>query len=887
MADFQLFIFVNKASLLITTVVITAIVGGFFLYQHVTRKSEVRVWDIIPEQTIAVYEYGECEICFDQIAKSPIGLLLRQLTTKRVNQDSIARKIDFLFQPQRDKFISLHITKRNDLDFVYYFPVSSQQLSVLNTGNIKEREFNGFKIYEVKFGESFISYVILENIVVVSFTSFLVEDVIRAFTTEAKIKFKDRVSDVFLLPKIKNDPGNIYVSTWSINRLLKVFTGLQNDVIPLLAQASLLDIKSSGNSITLNGFTSSSSENNALLNAVNQQSPVSLISKNLISNRALAVLNYGISDGSTLFQHLNKFSSSSDRDSLSSLVKVNFESLLSSVKQEITLCYFESKSDSPERILFFRTNKQQLWTQVLDGLSKAAEKADTVFYERYGSYDIREVEIGSLPQKFFYPLLTGFDQTYYTAIDDVFILAERLEELKLFLDDIDKENVWGKSLYYNRFFESTLLESNLSLYINTPKALNFTFKKLDPSWQDFVAKNQSIINAIDFTSIQFSYLNESFYTNLSFNFHEVDFKSKIKESVSKVVVPVEHSIFRGPFIVRTHASRNPDLVIQDSLNLVYYFSAEGKLLWKRQVDGEILGQPGVVDFYNNGKLQLGFCAAGKVHIIDRLGNSIDQYPIPVVSQISWMEVVDYDNSKNYRYLITDKNGKLWLYDKTGKLLDGWRPNSADGILFTSAKHHRIRGKDFIVTVRQDGNVIIFNRRGEKQNGFPLNLEARPEGEYFLEAGSSLEKTYFVCVSRDGFRIKFNPLGKLISKETLIKPSIDTYFELIAEENGKSYLIKRQNAKQLVLLREDGAEFITNSFVGTNPCVIRFYDFGAGRTYVTITDRSQELTYVYDASGKLVTQIPIDSNAVTISVDDSGKAKLYVAFEKSLTILDLP
>jgi hypothetical protein len=234
-------------------------------------------------------------------------------------------------------------------------------------------------------------------------------------------------------------------------------------------------------------------------------------------------------------------------------------------------------------------------------------------------------------------------------------------------------------------------------------------------------------------------------------------------------------------------------------------------------------------------------------------------------------------------LITGKSGKLWMYDKEGKNLDGWNPKSIKGDLSTAPQHHRIRGKDYIVSIQSDGKVNLMSRRGEMLKNFPLDLNARPVGDYFLETGKSASDTYFVVISRDGFRIKFGLDGKVHSRETLLKNNPEAQFSLAADGNGKSYLIVRQESKQLALFDEDLKEKITNDFIGNNKVSVSYSDFGAGRAYITVTDQVQDLSFVYTLQGKLVSTVPIESHNIFIRPDENNKLKTFTFLERSVTI----
>jgi len=227
-----------------------------------------------------------------------------------------------------------------------------------------------------------------------------------------------------------------------------------------------------------------------------------------------------------------------------------------------------------------------------------------------------------------------------------------------------------------------------------------------------------------------------------------------------------------------------------------------------------------------------------------------------------------------------------MYDKAGNNLDGWKPRDVTESLFAAPRHYRIRGKDYIVSIRKDGNVHLFNRRGESLKNFPLNLNARPSGDYFLESGNTLETTYFVVISRDGFRIKFTIDGKIHSRETLVKNTVDSNFSLILEQESKSYLILRQEPKQLTLFDDNMQQIVASDFLGSNRARLQYMDFGAGKVYIAITDLDQELSFVYDGQGKLVTPLPLESNGIAVRPFDFDKIRQFSILEKTLTIQPL-
>lgn len=862
--------------------------GGITLYQYYFNKHEASIWDLVPKQTVLVYEIDDCAEC-SVPKENIIGDILENALLDF--SDSTKKALEILSIPKKGNAVSLHITSKDDFDVVYYFsPNQTKQFENITnfwkegkTIKFFERELNGNKIKEFSFGGKVFSCVLLDKIWVGSFTPFLIEDVIRTFASDDENKFTTEMSEMYTLPKIKGDPGNFYIHLNNFVNWLKIFPEKDNK-IPTVGFASLLDVKQTENSVTLNGLSLIKDEGRSMLNYFKDQSPVQFLQKQYISNRTVFATNFGINDGAALYKNSDLSKNKNTQDTLISLVKIDFERLFSSFGKELSLCFLESKNKSVSKVMLFETEKPQEWLEAFDQLSKAVEKDDTVFYEKFSTYEIREIEINNLPGKLFSPLTSGFSQTYYTWIGKTIIMSEELEEIKQFVDDIDQENVWGKSISFNKFLESTLLESNMSIYVNTPLVWNVLSSRLNPRWNKFLLKNHNLLKSLELGAIQFSHLNESFYTNITWTYsNEVARDNQRDNKPERMVASLNSTIVNGPFVVRSHVSKNEEVLVQDSLNNLYHLSSDGKVLWKLELDGPIVGGITQVDFYKNGKLQFFLATTRSLHVIDRLGNYVDPFPAEIKVNTEFVSVVDYDNSKKYRFLLADKLGKLWMYDKEVQNLEGWKPRNVENGLFATARHHRIRGKDYILAMRKDGWAHLMNRRGEYVKGFPLNLDARPVGDYYVELGNSVATTNFVCISRDGFRIKFNLEGKLLSRETLIKPSFETQFSLISEQSGKSYLIKRQDAKQLTLLAEDGSELLSNNFVGTNPAEVIYYDFGAGKVYITITDIVQELSFLYDGKGTLILVTPIEGKSIVLRPGESDSPVTYVVDGNTLIV----
>jgi hypothetical protein len=875
-----------KRIFLLIAILLLFITAGLVFYLKYYSGKVVSIWDLIPNQTVAVYEPGDCPDCVKQFKESVLLQLANRMNTKNESEDTLLNSYKDLVSA-KSGLISLHLTQKDNFDFVYYLPESNagsfiSQLRKKHTSETRSRqhEFNGVIIYETFFGDRLLSWTSINRIWVGSYSSLLIEDVVRTYNTGGNQSFLSENPSINSIPTIKGDAGNLYINLKLIQSWINLFT--ENSVqFPLIGNLSLLDIKPTENSIVLNGFSFEGSEKSGRLSLFKEQSPVSFNHKNLISNRALLVVNYGISNSLSISSKLTIHTNKPLQDTLATLTESSYSELFSSLGKEITICSFESRNNVISNVLLIETSDIAIWNQALQNISRFTERTDSVYLEKYSTYQIRKIDYENFPEKLFKPLVTGFKQTYYTTLGSTIVLAERLDELRLFLNDIDIEEVWGKSVATNQFLESTLLESNMSLYINTPRALNFAFNKLNPKWKEnFNRVNRNQFSKLGFSAFQLSNLNQNYYTNIVFSFDKSGILAEKLPSENKIQTNIDQPFTSKPFLVRNHATKNDEFVIQDSLNTIHYLSSSGVHQWRKSIDGKLVDEIRQVDFLSNNKLQLFLVSGNRIHIIDRLGNYVNPFPVIVrIPGLEFSNVIDYDNSKNYRYLLTDQGGKLWLFDKEGKQLSGWNPRNLDGSVLSSPNHYRVGGKDFFLAIRKDGVAYLMNRRAENSKGFPLKLDIKPEGSYFVDAGNDLSSAMVIVVSGDGSKVKFSFDGKIVSKELLVKAAVDDKFSLITDRVQKSYIIKRQNSRQLSVLNEDGKVLLNNDFIGPHRTEVQYYDFGSGRTYITITDLDDDLCYVYDGSGSLLTPLPLQASGVVLKMDG---ARLVAAMVKDRT-----
>jgi hypothetical protein len=100
-------------------------------------------------------------------------------------------------------------------------------------------------------------------------------------------------------------------------------------------------------------------------------------------------------------------------------------------------------------------------------------------------------------------------------------------------------------------------------------------------------------------------------------------------------------------------------------------------------------------------------------ILDRNGKIVEPFNKTIKSNSNNipLSVFDYDNNRNYRFLLVQDKDIIML-DTKGKKVNGFKFSKTKKSIINPVKHIRIKGKDFIIVQEENGNINILNRRGE-------------------------------------------------------------------------------------------------------------------------------------------------------------------------------
>ncbi len=880
------------------------------------------VWDLVPESAIVVYESANTVQSWNHIQAQSVWHHLEQIPyyanigTGIETLDSLSGKegqLDRLVQGKPFVF-SLHRTAQNQLGVLFFvrlddirdFDVLKKLISQYQSRDdftFQDRNYQNFTIHEAvnpEYQEVF-SYVIHQNYFIGSFTSVLVEDVIRNISNPSQSSFSSSNPQLSQVAKLENDQGNLYINTRKIPQLLAVFTkdieGTDLSTISNLAESTYLDIKMDENQILLNGFTLLDESNSQYLYSVSGTQGHGLGFKQLLTRDVAHLYHLTFNDSRVWHDRLKNFWKQHQPAQLKryqTLEQLNWDpgGLVRAQSREIGLAVMETlENEPPDRIAYLKCADFNEGLMQLNRLSELAVEGqtDSLYREEFGSMEIRQLSIDDFPRKLWGELFSGFNQTFYMPYQEYLLLSNSIQALKDLVKAVEAQDTWGKTVKMEQFLESSLPEANLSYYLNLAKSWSLLETRLSAPWQQFFQDHEKVLKGFDLLNFQFMDIGDKFYTSGIITYSP---QSQARTEVVQRFQPVQQvtfnrSLITRPFVVRNHNNGNREVFIQDSAYHIHLISSQGRILWSDSLPSRIQGEVSQVDYYKNNKLQYLLATAGSIHLIDRNGNSVEGFPVSVPTEtvLRNLRAIDYDNSKNYRLIASDDNGQIYMLDKQGKLLEGWNPKRMDDQLLTAPQHIRVRGRDCIIAVQENGMIHVMNRRGRNYSGFPLDLKGPTRSPLFIEIGTGFNSTYITTINSGGTIIKFNLEGGIVDRKQLVKPSGDTQYQLHIDPLSRNYVISRQNANRLALLDRSGNLLFEKDYLSSAILGVQYYLFSDNRNLYAVTDPVQQFTYFYRDNGILVNSMPIE-NSLPVSMlyfESQQKHQVYSAYDHQFSI----
>src|SRR5258706_3850365 len=842
---------------------VLAILASYYLWK-INHAPVVGAWDLVTEEALAVYERNPNSTNTD--AES----LLKSFLT-----DSLRKGV----RNAKELLISVHVIGKEEVGIVLYLqgsPSTERDIAPLpHNRSCAKRNFEGYHIPEVQFRDrKTISIVTIDPVLMISSSSLLIEDAIRLSKSDEKQNFIQSNKTLFQFARMESEGGHVYVNLSHLQQFHDFFLlkKNQNPMLDHFARSGVVDIKKRDRTVVFSGFAVDSVKGPSILSLFNQQGAVPISLEQIIDKRAGSLIHFGISDFDAWTAGRLEFCKALRTpvtDSLKAIQeRYGFEAnrFYGALGDELGVCLAGIFSD--ELFIVELKNAHEAITQL--NKLRRHNKGDLLPMENYSHYQIRSLNVPGLPVALFWPL-ADHAMNYYVVTDHHLIFSQDLDDLKSFIDDLNAENTWGKSIEWNEFL-STSQETNVGIIFDGLNGWPSLRTILTSKWLSF-GDSTHLLN-ISKASFQFTRLERSYYFNGVLEFNPKRSRSALERKEQVLEVSLPQPIATPLTVVRNHTNGSSELFAQDHANTVFLFSSKLKNLFKTKVDGPITTEINQIDFYKNEKLQYFFATEKSIYLIDRLGKMVQGFPRTWTGKnpIRFLTVLGYDNTKNYRFLISDTQGRMTLQDRQGQLVPEWRGVELSNELWVDPRPVRSRGKDYLFVITKEGVVYGFNKKGEPLKGFPVTLKIRPNGNFVFEKKDGREA--ITLVSEDGVWIQLDVTGKIVNKNNLLKSSAASRFSL-ASTPDDHYVISRIDKNKMAVLDGTGNVLFEKDNPGSNELYLTYFEVGRGQKLFGFTDPQQEFTYFFNENGHSVFPHPLENQKKpAIAIDKSGNTYFY-------------
>ncbi|WP_153042569.1 hypothetical protein [Rufibacter ruber] len=874
--------------------VVVLLALGFYGFTKWTEAREkVDLWTLVPDDAVFIAETNSVPRFIDHLQESDLWSTVSQMPFVLRLEDQLTT-LDSLsggrsqfrnFLVNKNMLVSLHVMGRTDQELLYYIPVNTvaehRYIRTLVENVVKAdeyrqevRDYQGFQITDIVHQNntnnfSFFSY---HNNLVISASPVLVEEVVRRINRgQLESPAKDYKNTNYLSqPEVY---ANVFINYQHVPDLFSTFLkeDLLDDVnlLSSLCRNSMLELKLNNNRLFLNGFSNPETVEGSLFSRLKGHAAKSFKLREVIPNRAAVLLHLGMNQMGVLRAVSGKPNASF------------LDTLANSFAGELGLCYLEAYDTrtSPEKVLFAQASNPA-YTQSLLNRLQPGQTAGT--QEKYADHTIRLLTAKDLPQQLFGDMFKGFDQTYYTTLQNYILFTDDVATMRSLLAEVKAGKVWGKSEAMEPLLAETQQEDNVGLYIHTANAWNLLVRSMNNQIQAALLRNSSIVKKFNYLSFQFSAAEQQYYTSLILRHQEESSVKKVLASqgiTQEETYDLKSRLLTMPFLLQYPVDNTAELVVQDSALVLHGVSAQlDRQNWTDTLDARVMGPVHQLVYGADKRLKYFFATPNRIFGVDKNGNDLENFPFTLGDslRLQQLTVFDYDKNGNYRLAVDDQLGNIFLLDMQGNLQGGWTPMRLDSRLAAPPQHLKVNGRNVIMVVLENGFVYAFGEQGEPYPGFPINLGANLRSGLFVKPGISFRRSTCATVTQSGEVVTFDLTGEIISRKQLLRPDRRSTFELVPEPTGKSYIIARTDPGRVALYSQELKLLLDRRFVTSSAKEVQYFHFGGDKKLYVIRETGTRKAYLFDVQAQPLGKDPINTS-FPVSVQFNEVQNQYILF----------
>lgn len=773
-------------------------------------------------------------------------------------------------------FLSFHPNGNNEIDGLWISKLSGKfeanqwfrfiEEKLVGKDNITSSRYEQVRIYKAQSHNLVIYYAFNRGVFLASASEMLIKNAIRQLATAVGLHNN---SDLESLLKTagNNALANVYVKSPEFGAMLgKVISAdnLKQNNIKKFGSWTLLDINLKKNTLLLNGF--SKGVNPADFQYVLKgQEPINFKFTKFAPVGVQSFLAFGISNYDLYKNKLQEYMQANNQLDRFLVNQKSFRDAFGENSENSLAKIFNGELVqirllNNEHLFYIKTNgyrdAKDLINEWLTYYAQVTNSNINAFKNSYKldnetQFPIFEMPLDFVPARLFGPWFKGGSAKYVTCFDDYLIFSSDYKSLTRTIYNNIVQKTLSFDSRYNLYSDFLASKINCHAFLSLQNNKGIWAELFSTKFYHQCTENESEINNFYGLSWQFANEGDLVYNNLVLKHQLLKKMSAATEWETRLDTLMA---FKPQFVIN-HNNNSREIFIQDLKQNIYLINNAGRILWKKKLDNQILGEVYQVDYYKNGKLQYLFNTKNKLYLFDRNGNSVEHYPITLNFETELpLALFDYDKRKNYRLFVCGKNKKIALYDIKGNHVNGFKFTQTDNRIIAPVQYVRNNNKDYII-VTDSSRTYILNRRGEPRVKMKTQFEPSPNNTYVYQKGNSTRKGRLVRTNRNG-TVFFVYFDGTVEQKSIEKFSAQHFFNVIDVTSDNIYDFIYVDKNKLWVYNISGNKEFSFKFDATINKSPAFYKFSAKQNYIGITDVENQKIYLIDNKGDIVQGFPL-------------------------------